>query len=125
MELVTHWPESSTKPRPHLLAPIDSNERTFATAGMLIGRQDIIGDLARLHRRFLTAADEGDPLLNELELLAAAATDLGMSFSIVSKASGIPRARIEVVLESQPGTVRRAAAAYERQPGGVLCRRAD
>lgn len=58
---------------------------------MLIGRQDIIDDLARLHRTFLTAVDEGDPLLNELELLAAATTDPGMSFSIVSKASGISR----------------------------------
>ena len=92
---------------------------------MLIGRQDIIGGLARLHRRFLTEVDEGDPLLNELELLAAAATDLGMSFSIVSKASGIPRERIEAVLESQPEIVRRTAAAYDCQPGGVLCRRAD
>lgn len=92
---------------------------------MLIGREDIIGDLARLHRRFLTSADGGGPVLTELELLAAAATDLGMSFSIVSKASGIPRERIEVVLESQSGIVRRTAAAYERQPGGVLCRRVD
>lgn len=75
--------------------------------------------------RFLAAVDESDPLLNELELLAAAATNLGMPFSIVSKARGIPRERIEAVLESQPGIVRRTAAAYDRQPGGELCRRAD
>lgn len=104
---------------------LTSSEHTFDTGGMLIGRQDIIGDLARLRHRFLAAADGGDPLLDELELLAAAATQLGMSFSIVSKACGIPRERIEVVLESQPGVVRRTATVYERQPGGVFCRRVD
>ena len=91
---------------------------------MLTGRQDIIGDLARLRGRFLGSADS-DELLDELELLAAAAVQLGMSFNIVGKAGGIPRERLEVILDSQPTVVNRAAAAYERLPGGVVCRRAD
>ncbi len=97
----------------------------FDAGPVLTGRQDIIGDLARLRMRFLGSTPTDDGLLDELELLAASAVQLGMSFSIVGKASGIPRERVEVVLDSQPAVVQRMAADYERQAGGVLCRRAE
>ena len=47
---------------------------------MMTGRQDIIGDLARLRHRFLSSAEDGDGLLDELELSAAVAIQLGMSY---------------------------------------------
>ena len=97
----------------------------FDAGSVLTGRQDIIGDLARLRMRFLGSTPTDDELLDELELLAASAVRLGMSFSIVGKASGIPRERIDVVLDSQPAVVQGVAASYERQAGGVLCRRVD
>lgn len=104
---------------------LDRGERMFDAGSVLTGRQDIIGDLARLRMRFLGSAPTDDRLFDELELLAASAVQLGMSFSIVGKASGISRERIEVVVDSQPTVVQRVAAAYERQAGGVLCRRVD
>lgn len=91
----------------------------------MTGRQDIIGDLARLRNRFLSSADGGDSLLDELELLAAVAIQLGMSYPIVGKASGIPRERLDAVIEAQPTTVRRGASDYEHHTSGVFSRRAD
>ncbi len=83
-------------------------EHLFDPGLVLAGRKDIVGDLARLRRRFLASTDSGaDDLLDELELLAATAVALGMSYSIVDKASGIPRERIEVLLEGQPTVVAR------------------
>jgi hypothetical protein len=62
-----------------------------------------------------------------LEMLAAAAVQvqLGMSYTIVGKACGIPRERIEVVLESRPTRVRRYASGYERHVSGAISRRAE
>ena len=91
--------------------------------GVLIGRGDIIGDLARLHSEFLGAANEADKLLSQLEVLAAAAVQLGMSQNIVGKASGIPAGRIDAVLDAQPIGVRRCAESYVRGSSGVVVRR--
>mgnify|MGYP001827742719 CR=1 FL=1 len=81
---------------------------------MLIGRRDIIGDLARLRQEFVGATNEAENQLAQLEVLAAAAVQLGVSHNIVQKASGIPRARIDAVIDAQPAGVRRRAADYER-----------
>lgn len=90
---------------------------------MLTGRQDIVGDLARLRMQFLSSGTEADSVLDELETLAAAAVSLAMSYSIVGKASGIPRERIDAVHEVRPTVVQRCAREYERHPSGVICRR--
>ena len=90
---------------------------------MFTGRQDIVGDLARLRVRFLTSGPEADSVLDELETLAAAAVALAMSYSIIGKASGIPRERIDAVQEARPTVVERCARDYERHPSGVVCRR--
>jgi hypothetical protein len=90
---------------------------------MLIGRGDIVGDLARLRNDFLGAANNADDLLSELELLAAAAVELGMSHTIVGKASGIPRSRIDAVVDARPTRVSRKASGYERHPTGVVSQR--
>ena len=90
---------------------------------MLTGRHDIIGDLARLRSDFMGVANEAENQLATLEVLAAAAVQLGMSYNIVGKASGIPQARIDAVLDAQPTSVRRRAADYERHPSGVISRR--
>lgn len=90
---------------------------------MLTGRGDIIGDLARLRRDFVGAANQTHDLLSQLEVLAAAAVQLGMSESIVGKASGVPPERIAAVLDAQPTGVRRRADDYERRPSGVVTRR--
>lgn len=99
-------------------------EHLFDTGPVLAGRKDIVGDLARLRRRFLASADsDADDLLDELELLAATAVALGMSYSIVDKASGIPRERIEVVLEARPTFVERCTSDYQRHASGAISRR--
>lgn len=95
----------------------------FDTWMMLTGRQDIVGDLARLRMQFLSSGPEADSVLDELETLAAAAVTLAMSYSIVGKASGIPRERIDAVQEARPTVVERCARDYERHPSGVVCRR--
>lgn len=91
---------------------------------MLSGRGDIIGDLARLRRDFVGAANQTEDLLVRLEVLAAAAVELGMSTTIVGKASGVPPERIAAVLDAQPAGVRRCASDYERRDSGVVTRRA-
>lgn len=90
---------------------------------MLTGRQDIVGELARLRVQFLSSQTEADSVLDELETLAAAAVALGMSYSMVGKASGIPRERIDAVQEARLTVVERCARNYERHPSGVVCRR--
>ena len=90
---------------------------------MLTGRLDIIGDLARLRNQFVGATNQSDDVLNRLEVLAAAAVSLGMSYTIVGKASGIPRPRIDSVIESQSDDVDRCADDYERKPTGTVMRR--
>lgn len=87
----------------------------------MTGRQDIIGDLARLKVRFLSS-DDG-VVLDEMEVLAGAAVRLGMSYAIVTKASGVPRERIDVVMPAKPTTVERCSEDYERHPSGVFSRR--
>ncbi len=87
---------------------------------MLAGRHDIIGDLARLRQEFMGAANKAEGHLAQLEVLAAAAVELGMSYNIVGKASGIPRERIDAVLHAQPAGVRRQAADYERHSSGAI-----
>lgn len=99
-------------------------EHLFDTRAMLTGRQDIVGDLARLRVQFLASETCAESLLDELETLAAAAVMLAVSYSIVGKASGIPRGRIDVVRESRPTVVEQCARNYERRPSGVVCRRA-
>ena len=89
---------------------------------MLTGRQDIIGDLARLRLQYLGSPHDAEALLEQLELLSATAVQLGMSFPIVNRACGIPLERIDAVLDAQPDVVRRVASAYERGPAGVLYR---
>ena len=90
---------------------------------MFIGRQDIVGDLARLRTEFIGAANVDDDRLNQLEILAAAAVELGMSHNIVGKASGIPSERIDAVREQQADEVDRCAADYDRLPSGIVTRR--
>lgn len=90
---------------------------------MLSGRGDIIGDLARLRRDFVGAANRTEDLLSQLELLAAAAVELGMSETIVSKASGVPPGRLAAVLDAQPTGVRRRMSSYERRSSGIVTRR--
>ena len=68
------------------------------------------------------SSDDG-AALDEMELLAAAAVRLGMSYPIVTKACGIPRERIDVVLEANPAVVERCSEDYERHPSGVFSRR--
>lgn len=92
---------------------------------MLIGRHDIVGDLARLHREFVAAAGDAERLLSQLELLAAVAVQLGMSHNIVGQASGIARERIDAVLQAKPTLVGRRAVDYERHPNGIVCLRDD
>ncbi len=87
---------------------------------MLSGRHDIIGDLARLRQEFVISADKADADLTQLETLAAAAVELGMSYNIVGKASGIPQQRIDAVVHAQPTRVRRQASAYERLSSGIV-----
>ena len=87
---------------------------------MLAGRHDIIGDLARLRREFVGATNRTEDALGRLEVLAAAAVLHGMSYAIVTKASGVPRRRIEVVGESQADTVATCAAGYERLASGLV-----
>ena len=101
---------------------LTSREQTFDTGDMLTGRQDIIGDLARLRLKYLSSPDDADARLDQLELLSAAAVQLGMSFQIVNRACGIPLERIDAVVDAQPEAVSRVAGTYERRPGGVLCR---
>jgi hypothetical protein len=86
----------------------------------LIGRHEIIGDLARFRQEFIGSASKAEGQLAQLEVLAAAAVDLGMSYKIVGKASGIPQERIDAVLHAQPSGVRRQAADYERHSSGVI-----
>ena len=104
---------------------VDEFERLFDTRRVLDGRSDIIGDLARLRRKFMGIASNADDLLGRLEVLAAAAVELAMSHNIVRKASGIPRERIDAVLDAQPTTVSRRAADYERHPSGAVCVRKE
>lgn len=92
---------------------------------VLSGRDDIIGDLARLRGEFTGAANQTEDLLSRLEVLAAAAVRLGMSHNIVGKASGIPRERIDAVLDTWPHRVEQWAEAYERSSGGVVHLRDD
>ena len=99
------------------------DERSFDTWMMLTGRQDIVGDLARLRVQFLSSQTDADSVLDALETLAAAAVALAMSYPIVGKASGIPRERIDAVQEARPTIVERCARDYERHPSGVVCRR--
>jgi len=87
---------------------------------MLAGRHDIIGDLARLRNEFTGATNQTDDVLSRLEVLAAAAVFHGMSYAIVTKASGIPRRRIEVVAESRDEAVTADAARYERRANGLV-----
>ncbi len=98
-------------------------EHMFDDGHVLTGRHDIIGDLARLRAEFVGAANEAENRLIRLELLAAAAVELGMSHNIVGKASGIPSQRLDAVLDTQPTGVDRCAAEYERHPSGVVRRR--
>lgn len=90
---------------------------------MLTGRHDIIGDLARLRQEFIGSATRAEGQLAQLEVLAAAAVDLGMSYNIVGKASGIPQERIDAVLHGQPSGVRHQAADYERHSSGIIALR--
>lgn len=92
----------------------------FDTCGMLAGRHDIIGDLARLRNEFVGASNRSDDVLGRLEVLAAAAVFHGMSYAIVTKASGVPRRRIEVVSETQAEAVASCAAGYERLASGLV-----
>jgi hypothetical protein len=106
--------------------PSDSDQREHRPrlGVVLAGRKDIVRDLARLRRRFLASGDsDADDLLDELELLAATAVALGMSYSIVDKASGLPRERIEVVLEARPTVVERSTSGYQRHASGAISRR--
>ena len=104
---------------------VDVLEHLFDDERVLDGRGDIIGDLARLRRKFMGVAGNAEDLLGQLEVLAAAAVELGMSHNIVGKASGIPRDRIDAVLDAQPTTVGRRASDYERHPTGIVCLRSD
>ena len=70
-------------------------------------------------------AGNAEDLLCQLEVLAAAAVELGMSHNIVGKASGIPGSRIDAVLDGQPTTVSRRASDYERHPSGAVCLKDD
>lgn len=90
------------------------------TGSMLSARHDIIGDLACLRQQFSASADKADAYLTRLETLAAAAVELGMSYNIVGKASGIPQQRIGAVAHAQPTRVRRQASAYERLSSGIV-----
>ncbi len=87
---------------------------------MLAGRHDIIGDLARLRNEFVGASNRTDDVLVRLEVLAAAAVSHGMSFAIVIKASGVPRARIEAVAETRAEAVEACASGYERRANGLV-----
>ncbi len=87
---------------------------------MLAGRHDIIGDIARLRNQFGGATNEATDVLARLEVLAAAAIVHGMSFAIVTRASGVPRRRIEDVLESRADAVAACAAGYERLASGLV-----
>ncbi|MDH3302566.1 MAG: hypothetical protein OES24_18870 [Acidimicrobiia bacterium] len=87
---------------------------------MLSGRHDIIGDLARLRNEFVGASNRSDDALSRLEVLAATAVFHGMSYAIVTKASGVPRRRIEVVAETQVDAVASCAAGYERLASGLV-----
>ncbi len=87
---------------------------------MLIGRNDIIGDLARLRNDFTNSVTHTENVLARLEVLAAAPVQLGMSYNIVDKASGIPRDRIQAVLDARPSRVGNEASNYERHPSGVV-----
>ncbi len=92
----------------------------FDTGIMLAGRHDIIGDLARLRSEFVGATNRDDDVLTRLEVLAAAAVFHGMSYAIVTKASGVPRSRIEAVAETRAGAVEDCAAGYERLASGLV-----
>lgn len=92
---------------------------------MLAGRHDIIGDLARMRNEFIGAVCRTEDALTRLEVLAAAAVFHGMSYAIVTKASGVPRARIEAVAGTQAEAVADCAAGYERLASGLVMRIED
>ena len=104
---------------------LDLPEHVFETVRMVMaGRQDIIGDLFRLHRQMIDpSTDDPDRLLGQLEILAAVAVTHGMSHNIVAKASGIPRERVDAVLDHHAIPVRDEAAQWERKPVGVVVRK--
>ena len=97
----------------------------FDTGWMSRGRQDIIGDLQRLRLQIAQAdSDQAGIMWPELELLAAVAVAKGMSHNIVSKASHVPRDRIDTLLSQHPDDVETAAAehGYQRLQSGIVTR---
>ncbi len=73
----------------------------------------------------IAAAHASDPeALERIELLAAIAVTLGMSHNIVTKASNVPRDRIEALVSQHGDELRGLARSegYERDSSGVVTR---
>ena len=75
----------------------------FDTGRVLASRKDIIGDLFRLRQEVAQARNEPDTVerYHDLEVLAAVAVTYGMSQSLVTRASNVPRDRIEALIHNQ------------------------
>jgi hypothetical protein len=94
---------------------------------MLGAGKDIIGDLFRLRQELALASCEPDAAerYHDLEILAAVAVAQGMSYNLVTKASHVPRDRIEALVQHHPDQIRHLAGehGYERHPSGIVARR--